>query len=711
MINAPYATSYNPIWSFVDLMGNPFDDTFYMWVLNNEIPYQPATVYQTPTGTPWANPIRFLANGTLPYNIYWDPAAVYRLEYRQNLGLLPPSQSDPLIYLVENYVPSGNNGQASGGQMVSTANQIANPQFSDINFESPFTLTNVTDPAPIEIAPNWVLDLSASGTGNVTVSRIPLNDTNKNPTNAPYALRIALTGGWTNKPVLRQRFEQNGMLWANKHVSTSLTGLVQSGSNQITVRLDASNGQPLAVLMNVRLSNIFEEYTSTQFLGGTVNGDLPPDAYIDYKLILPTTADIYLTSFQIIASSEASLVTYQQDTIDRQLDHLFHYYNPQLQFKQIPSYLVGWDFPLNPAQFYGSTVPAQGTGDNSSYYAWDQTIVFQSENSGITISRGSNKGLKATLAKTGQFALIQYLSAPQVNKILQDAMSVNIVASGTIAAGSVIGSISLWYTKDSSLPNVATGTNQTFIASLNPANGRPATFTAGTNWIEITRNVPQNATFILSSNALKTFNFNGWNINNGVFSDVSLANFFAIVIGFSPLVTADFIETVSVSLVAGDIPSKPAPQTVNEVLSNCQYYYEKTYASEVPAGTVTNENSIVKSQNAFLDPGVAYKMVAQSFSIDYMTLKRNGNASIVLYNPSNGARNEVLGSVFGAGSGTVVFGNVPTQIWTTISNSKSTIFNLTTYYTGPSQGSISAGGWASGAILLHYVVDNRLGIN
>ena len=42
-----FVRSFNPIWSLVDLNGVQFDDTFYMWVLENQIPYIPAPVYHT----------------------------------------------------------------------------------------------------------------------------------------------------------------------------------------------------------------------------------------------------------------------------------------------------------------------------------------------------------------------------------------------------------------------------------------------------------------------------------------------------------------------------------------------------------------------------------------------------------------------------------------------------------------------------------------
>ena len=39
----------NPIWYFVNLWGKSFDDTYWMWVLENDIPYIPARVFLIPT--------------------------------------------------------------------------------------------------------------------------------------------------------------------------------------------------------------------------------------------------------------------------------------------------------------------------------------------------------------------------------------------------------------------------------------------------------------------------------------------------------------------------------------------------------------------------------------------------------------------------------------------------------------------------------------
>jgi hypothetical protein len=59
--------SYNPIWSFVDLNGLQLDSSYYLFTLQNTLPYLPSPIWQDPDqNVVWSDPIEFLANGTLP---------------------------------------------------------------------------------------------------------------------------------------------------------------------------------------------------------------------------------------------------------------------------------------------------------------------------------------------------------------------------------------------------------------------------------------------------------------------------------------------------------------------------------------------------------------------------------------------------------------------------------------------------------------------
>jgi len=308
----------NPVWSFVDLTGHQFDDTFYMFVLQNHIPYIPEVVWHDPQAQiPWTNPIQFLANGTLPIDIYWDDATVYRLEFRKG-----PTQSDPLIYEVNNYIPGSGGDEPIDSVGLVSSNQITNPQFSIVDFSESFTIS-ATDPDPIRIGPGWYLELS--GTGSVTINRVSLNNSNENPSNAPYALQLTLTGWNPGEVFLRQRFYQNGMLWAKKIVSSAITARINGSPQSISGTLIDSNNSVLSIVFpSTPIVASFNEFTGYGSLPDTTNPNLPPAAFIDYKVSLPNNVDIYITSLQLIVQDLPAKPSFDQDSINRQIDHTYN---------------------------------------------------------------------------------------------------------------------------------------------------------------------------------------------------------------------------------------------------------------------------------------------------------------------------------------------------------------------------------------------------
>ncbi len=330
----------NPIWSEVDLQGKLFDDTFWLFVLENDIPYIPATVYHDPDlNVPWTNPIRFLANGTLPVDIYFESDKVYRLEFRQG-----STQQDPLIYEVNDYVAGSGGSIPVDTVAFASSNQVTNPQFSLINLENPVTITG-TDPDPIELAPGWTLLLA--GTGSVTITQVPLNNSNINPSNAPYALQLTLTGWTADSVMLRQRFEQNGMLWADKIVSTTITARLEGTPQSITANLVDSNNAVLGtVLPLTSINEAWNEYTGYADLPASTNPNDPPSAYIDYLLHLPSNIDIYLTSIQLVVQDLPIQPSFEQDSINRQIDHTYNRSYPIIPVGTIIDF-AGFSEPLH----------------------------------------------------------------------------------------------------------------------------------------------------------------------------------------------------------------------------------------------------------------------------------------------------------------------------------------------------------------------------
>jgi len=696
--------SYNPIWYFVDLQGVQLDDTYYFFVLENTFPYVPATVWHDVDGiNPWNFPIQFLANGTLPDPIYFDPNLVYRLEVRKG-----NTQLDPLIYEIDNYVPSSNEPAPTTNHIINTENQISNPNFALINFVSPIT---INASGTYQIAPDWFLKLT--GTGSSTITQIAVSGLSSSPeqNNAPFVLNFA-NSGWSSA-ILYQQFNEVSDIWANTPINASITGISQSvGSLPIAINYVPSSGSPPPTSI---ASGNFVPGIYTTIAGGLeftppLNPDSGASAFVQIQIVLPPVGTFSITNVQLISGDTSILSTdpdaapFIQETIERQTDKLFHYYNPLLQYKQIPSYLVGWDFPLNPAQT-GSTVAATAIGANKSKYVWDQTIIFQSANSGVGVSRGNASELLLTAAATTQMAVIQYIGIDEARKILNSPLCVNVSASTNVVAG-VKGTVSLWYTKDGSLPNIASGTNNSLVLSLD-VNGKPASFNG--NWIEVPRITTQEAIFTVMPSATTNFNdypLSGWDLAGN--ADANAANFFAIVVGFASVATPKTISLNSVSLNAGSIPTRPAPQTPDEVLRECQYYYEQSYDSGVPVGTASANNPIIKLQELVYISGTTWIQYPTAFSFNFYTLKR-AVPNITLYSNKTGASGNVESIVVVPGV-SLADVDVVTTHWTLSFEGRKAANYLAADTTTINSQVAASTAAISSYINVHYVADCRLGI-
>ncbi len=705
----------NPIWLLADLTGHLFDDTFYMYVLQNTIPYVPAIVYHDPdVSVAWTSPIQFLANGTLPPDIYFESGVVYRLEFRQNNGIDAPSQSDPLIYLVENYV-AGEGGATPVDTVAFTSdNQITNPQFALVNISSPLTITT-TNPASIAIGPDWFLDMA--GTGTVTITQVPLNNATPNPTNAPYALEINMSGWTPGSVFLRQRFYQNGMLWANKIVANAVTAKINGAPQAISAQLVDSNASLLAQVLplNTIVGPAFAEYTGHGQLPATSNPNLPPAAYIDYKLALPSNVDILVTSIQLVVEDVPVEPSFQQDSINRQIDYTFHTYKPQLDFKPIPSLLVGWDFPLNPKQFFNTT---QTITSGTPAYTWDQTIMDCSSST-VTVTSLSSTGamIVTTNAAAQSFYLLQYLSGADAIKTTLDNLSVNINAYNLVNTGTTAQVYLFYSTVNGTIPALSGGT----IGTVNGAGVFTLTTSPGT-WIATPQNIGNTNTALPAFNALLPLSLSGWS-GGFNFGKSSTNNNFAIVVVFTSPTSGTQVVINSISCCLGDIPTIPAPQTADEVLRECQYYYEKSYAPSVMAGTASTIKDILTAAQSCTGDnatfgGTTCQMFQQAFGFNYKQTKRaipvthlysfagtidNVTANLVFYTSVDGAPHIASADAVFSSFWT---NNTPGTQSVSIFPSTAGI-NNTPLTSNKGTGSILA---AAGWLTYHYVADCRLGI-
>ena len=545
---------------------------------------------------------------------------------------------------------------ATSSVQTPVVNQIANSQFSQISFISPLTIAIPTGTTVnVPIAPGWIFNATATGAGigSVTISQDAIAGTAAYPNNPPFVLTVTPTANIAALS-LTQKLNNDPDIWspqvvgaANGWVATSI--LLAPGS-MATINYVTSNATTQNLLTANNTGGVFNSFPNTVQLTAPVNTDTGSTGYVTIQIILPNIATpTRLSNVQVVPlQTNITGVTYGESSVNNQASQLFYYYNPLLQAKPISSYLVGWDFPLNPVQFLGPTVGPFATGANTSNYFWDQTIIFQSVNSGISVTRDVNEGVNAmrvTANVASQFALIQYIPAPLANDILQNPLSVNIAALTGIVGG-LGGTVSLWYTTGA-LPSTIASHNS-LVATLTAA-GKPATFNG--TWIEIPRNgigsstsatsLLGDATFTVGYTAVSNFmdyGFSGWNYN-GQAAD-NKATFVAIVVGFAQVPIGNTVYINSISLVPGNIPTRPAPKTFDEVLRQCQYYYEKSF--DVGVIPVANYGSTTGAALCLQQPTVGAPGGKNFFSTVMFKVTKYAPATATLYNPAGiGSPNQV----------------------------------------------------------------------
>ncbi len=466
---------------------------------------------------------------------------------------------------------------------IGLTNMLTNPQFAVVNFIAGSTLTipYTIGSTTVNIAPGWDLVITASGSGTLTVAQTPVAGSAAYPFNPPFVLTITpglniFSGGLR----LLQSFPHNPD-WAAPQTTGEagfLSGSVMLGpGTSVIMSYIPSAGNPNQIIIDdTNATGSRKQFNATIQLDAAGNPSDGLTGSDTIELSLSNTSPSEIGNIQVIPlSTNVALTGFDQTPVNRQIDQMFNYYKALLDFKPIPSYLVGWDFPLNPAQF-GSTITTFASGVNKSNYFWDQTIIFQSANSGVSAARGTDGSLVLTAAATTKLALIQYLEVPR--EILTSYLACNVRAF-TNNGDAVPGTISLWYTTDAQLPNVAAGTNNSLVLTLD-ANGKPATFNG--NWTEVPRSNLGDALFSLSSGATtySDYGFANWLAADGS----TTATYFAIVVGTGSITSGSTLTVQSISCVPGQIATRPAPQTISSVLHDCNRYYWDTFPVNIAAG-------------------------------------------------------------------------------------------------------------------------------
>lgn len=596
------------------------------------------------------------------------------------------------------------------------SNQLSNPQFSRtfLNDNNTVTYTvSVADQQEFEFAPDWTFVIS--GTGTVTVTLVPLSGSAGQITSAPYYVKVATDLG-ISECLLRQRMNNNSGLWSStafQNIFIAGTFVARSeiaGTPELGLYyLDQASGTPLLIVAAALTTGNFIEYiagTATAVPAST-NPATGFDAYVDIYLSFPSSSSISVTSIQVtpnISDIEPDLLTYESQSSNREQALMGDYYIPRLEQKPIPSLLVGWDFPLNPAQFGGPT----NTVTTTAGYVWDQTIACSLVgNVALTRASATQGAQFVPVGNNEAFYILQYMSGRTARKIIGQRLSANINAYKGSAGSAVVTRLYLYRAPAAT----AIPTLPTTLGTV-AADGT-FTLTPASTWTLVPRSgldVPRATLSTVSTYpdlvGSSDYGFQGYEITDA--TQISDTDKFAVIVTFSVPSSGTQIGVDSVSLVPGDIPTRPAPQSQDEVMRECMYYYETSKDNGVPLTTAGADGAMLADMLSTVSGGGNTGIFVKGFGFPFKVPKRM-DPTVTLYSEA-GTVNQVTLYMYIAGS---IAATAPAALATTAFSQASTGEKSVQYIPVSNTHFIevvSSNPNNSGFISFHYSADARLAI-
>lgn len=545
------------------------------------------------------------------------------LYYITVYAALPPVGTGALQFTREAWPPNSED-DTFNTQTENTENQISNPQFVEVNFVQSQGLTvSVSGTTVSPIAPDW--DVVTTGTGTFTVNQIIIADTAV-LTNPPYAL--AITSSNLEGIKLRQRITNSPRLLFNFPVATYFLAKSDDNFSHQVIATYRPSDSGTAIELARGDTNADDSYVPifhTTTITGTANSDGADVGYVDFELSWGANISITFTSIQMMGVADVNQTpSFFEMSTPRQIDHLFHYWKPKLEYKPIPSYTIGWDFKYNPCQQLGTVIAATPLGANKSRYIMDQTIAFEAVSNVCSYTQSYNLGMIIATSTASQVALVQYLDVATAKEILQNTACVSLKAK--CSTGTLTGTITLYWTQDVTLPVLAplTGQGNSLVSGMTA--GVPSV--ANGAWTKVVRSDLGDATFTLNTTSTAN-DFNGWGTQT---IDPSLATFIAIVVGFNTITNPQTVSVEYCSLQLGDIPTRPAALSTAQTLQALQTYYEKSYNTNVTPQTAEIEGSITAPMGGIVSGGE--KLVPMGFTVPYKVTKRTTPAQVQFYDPN-----------------------------------------------------------------------------
>lgn len=303
------------------------------------------TVYQI-TGTspnytfvPLPNPVILssigtfedaLGNPVIPYFYPYDAELNPEYYYIRVLssGDVPQFTREAQPYIAE---------ESDDVVLSAITNEISNPQFALVNFDTSagaytYSVNTVTNTI-LNLAPDWFLVVSAPGAGTVTVNQLKPTGSLNVPTNPATIMNISSAG--LSKLQLVTRLYGSPNLWGSGFLSASFVAKTYSGTPVVlNMYYSQSNGtvidQQFLPAATLPTSGNYEQFNGTVEIPISNSANTFPTAYIDIYFDIPLGVQIDITSIMVAFSGENAIpeLQYDQESVSRQIDHLYHYAYP-----------------------------------------------------------------------------------------------------------------------------------------------------------------------------------------------------------------------------------------------------------------------------------------------------------------------------------------------------------------------------------------------
>ncbi len=618
---------------------------------------------------------------------------------------------------VREAVPFLGTGAIPPEDRASTENELSNPQFVEILFpgETAFEIDVTGSNTVTPIAPGW--DLVTSGSGTVTLQRLEPTSANTD-TNPPYTLSITAAAALGASITLRQRLLNSPSIGRGKFASGSiLAAVISGGASAISMTYAPSTGTSTTIIpsTNIPTDGAYHVIADNAQVTQQVN-TAASTGYVDINIVIPTSRTIALSSIQVVFVPTELDVPFDEQTADRQKDHLFHYYEESILIQPKNNLLAGWTFALNPYQFISPTISVKAP--KTSYIA-DQTILYQETASALRTGESNQDSnyvlsvLSVNGVNANRFALIQYIDTTTIEPYWGQVLSALVRAAWVHRDGALptpqLKMRLIWRT--SAVPTLA---NNEPITGFD-ADGDP-TFAAGWNAI-LPLNDPAYTLLDISGETNRA-DFPAWAFDQfqlPIPTSLSIPIYLGVVVYINKplnntLNLEDYILFSKVSLVPNDFAIDASTETFDESLRKCQFYYEKSYNWDVLPGTApTSRGSLMFNQHAATSGGNTV-FWPSAFTIPYKVGKR-GAPSIVIYSPVTGATNRLSATATANSynSSTVTDYDVSSNYSSTLTG-----YNGANYF--PVGGALSTSAVGSttqpqvGYLNLHFSADARLGI-